>query len=562
MDLWRAASLPPSFSLAIIVATILVASLVFLWPAALEFPMDDTYIHFVYAQNLAEQGRLMFNAADERGVGTTSLLWVLLLAGGHSLGLSMHVLAKVLGMASLAIIGVGLNFLLRPIWGPIPALGAAMLVAVSGNMLWFTLSGMETALFPALGVLALLAYREERWPWLGVCLGLMTLTRPEGLALAVAIACVDLWRHRTIRRSILVTGLICALICGPWFGYLLWRTGYVLPTSGVGKRLTTSLGIRLVAERSESLGALGRLPALIYVGLWVFYLLEFTLGGMAFPPPHFRVGAALSNLDYTVSLWAIVGWVGVITPLLIAAGRRVSGLRRWSDWIQDHDRRPMVVFLIWIGLHNLVYIVFLPVPGTASRYGALNHVALWLALTMGLMSFARYNRLWPWLAGGLITVAITNTVYWNGVYDANLDHMQDVRIAAARFVRHQIFPDNQCAAHDIGAVRYHGQRPIVDLCGLIDPDAHRWYQEGKYDRYLVQHDVDCLILPGRIGAADEGWFDAAEVMGFTTTSLFQMRQAAVFEIDHDRWLQGYLPTSNYQATVVIYELVPTGSPGE
>jgi hypothetical protein len=560
MNLWHAASLLPSSSFAIIGAAVLIASLVFFWPAPFEFPMDDTYIHFVYAQNLAEQGRLIFNTADERGVGTTSLLWVLLLASGHSLGLSMHVLAKGLAIASLATIGMGINLLLRPIWGPIPALGGAVLVALSGNMLWFALSGMETALFLAFGMLALLAYREERWPWLGVCLGLMTLTRPEGLALAVAIACVDWWCHRTIRHNIVVTGLICALICGPWFGYLLWRTGHVIPTSGVGKRLTTSLGIRLAAERSESLGALGRLPALIYVGLWVFYLLEFTLGGMALPPPHFRVGAALSNLDYTVSLWAIVGWVGVIAPLLCAAGRRVSGLRRWSDWIQDHDRRPMVVFLVWTGLHNLVYMLFLPVPGTASRYGALNHVALWLALTMGLLSFVRHTRLWPWLAGGLIITAITNTVYWNGVYDANLDHMQNVRIAAARFVHDHIPPENQCAAHDIGAVRYHGQRPIIDLCGLIDPDACTWYQEGKYDRYLVQRDVDCLILPGRIGTTDEGWFDAAEVMGFTTTSLFQMHQVAVFEIDHDRWLQGYLPTTNYQATVVIYELVLTGSP--
>jgi hypothetical protein len=38
-----------------------------------------------------------------------------------------------------------------------------------------------------------------------------------------------------------------------------------------------------------------------------------------------------------------------------------------------------------------------------------------------------------------------------------------------------------------------------------------------------------------------------------------MRQIAVFEIDHDRWLQGYLPTADCQATVVIYRLIVADS---
>jgi hypothetical protein len=49
----RPASLPSWLPFAMIVAAVLAASLMFLWPAPLEFPMDDTYIHFVCAQNLA-----------------------------------------------------------------------------------------------------------------------------------------------------------------------------------------------------------------------------------------------------------------------------------------------------------------------------------------------------------------------------------------------------------------------------------------------------------------------------------------------------------------------------
>ena len=457
-------------------------------------------------------------------------------------------------MASLVVVSIGLYELLRPVVRPVPALAGALLVGLSGNMLWFTLSGMETTLFVALGVLALLAYRRERWVWLGVLLGLLTLARPEGLALLVAIGGVELWRARRLHRGLLLAGAICALICGPWFGYLLWRTGHIVPTSGVGKQLTSTMGIRLVAGQSGPLAVLARLPGLVYPFLWLAYLAEFTLGGMAMPPPRVSAGAVGSNSGYAVSVWAVAGWILVILPLLWMAARRMGRLRRWPAWTADSALRPMLVLAVWVILHNLCYMLFLPVPGTASRYGALNHVALWLALTVGLVGLHRTTRLWPWVAGGLALLAGANTVYWNGVYDANLEHMQRVRIAAAYFVRDHL-ADERCAVMDIGAIRYFGQQPIVDMGGLVDPNAGRWFLEGACDRYLVDHQVTCLVLPGRSGTNDEGWFDLAAIMGLTNTPLFRMEPVAVFEIDRDRWLQGYLPTNNYQATVAIYRLV-------
>ena len=43
----------------IIVSTILAAASAFLWPSPIEFPMDDSYIHLVYAKNLSEHGGLL-----------------------------------------------------------------------------------------------------------------------------------------------------------------------------------------------------------------------------------------------------------------------------------------------------------------------------------------------------------------------------------------------------------------------------------------------------------------------------------------------------------------------
>ncbi len=516
------------------------------------FPMDDTYIHFVYARNLAEQGRLFFNVVHESGVGTTSILWVLLLAAGLKVGIALPVSAKVLGVVSLVTVAFGLYVLLRPVLRPLPAFGAALLVALSGNMLWFALSGMETTLFLAVGVLALLAYRGGRWVWLGAALGLLSLIRPEGLALGLAIAVVELLQQRRLTRGLIVSGLVCAAICMPWFIYLLWRTGSVVSTSGLGKQLSSSVAISHVLDGSGVPPALDRLAGFIYIGSWIGYLLLFTLGGAELPPPRVGLGA-LANNSYSISVWSVAAWA-VALVLLLGAARRVANFKHWGAWARDPARRTIFVLLAWMILHNFSYMLFLPVPGTASRYGALNHVVLWVALVVGLLTFRRRPRLMGALTIALAAIALTNTYYWNGVYDANIEHMQRVRIAAARFVR-DAFPAQQlCAAFDVGALRYYSQRPILDLGGLIDPNAVRVFESGTVDQYLVDHGVSCLILPGRTGRTDEGWFDFARILGLTTSQLIRLHLVTAFEIDRSRWLQGYLATVNYQASVTVYRV--------
>ncbi len=537
-----------------LLTAILIASLWFLWPAPLEFPLDDTYIHFVYAQNLAENGSWKFNFAGERGVGTTSPLWVLLLAAGHSVGVSIHLLAKILGIVSLLITGLGLYLLLNPILLFIGSLSATLLVVLSGNMLWFTLSGMETMMFLALGVLALLVYRSERWVCLGVVLGLLILTRPEGVALAIAIGCVEVWRWRGIQSGIIISGVVCALICGPWYAYLLWRTGYILPTSAIAKRDSFLIGIHSIGERNKLLAVLSYFPPLIYLGLMVSYLLEFVLGGVALPPPYLSIGSFIGIPYYTVSLWAVIGWAAVILPLIVSAIRRIGPVWYLTDWIQDSNRRPLIAFIVWVVLHNLIYSVFMPSIGTASRYAALNLIGLWLVLTIGFLRFVNRPRLLLWLAGGLTVIVLANTMYWNKVYDANLEFMQDVRIPAAHFVGDNFSQDEMCAAFDIGALRFFSRRPIVDLGGLVDPNVVQWYLDGAFDRYLLQSGASCLVLPGRVGASENVYYDFVDLMGFSNTDLFDIIKVTSFELNRERWLQGNLATNNYPDAVTIYRL--------
>src|SRR3972149_4673274 len=146
--------------------------------------------------NLVSHGKLFFSEVNEKGVGATSPLWVFLLAGFKLLGIPMLVSAKMMGVLGLIAVSGGIYVLFRPVWKSPSLLLAVFLLSISGNLLWFSLSGMETMLFLATGILALIAYREERLKTCGILLGLMTLIRPEGIILVGGIVLVDLWAHR------------------------------------------------------------------------------------------------------------------------------------------------------------------------------------------------------------------------------------------------------------------------------------------------------------------------------------------------------------------------------
>ncbi|MDH5506318.1 MAG: hypothetical protein OEZ02_03780 [Anaerolineae bacterium] len=386
-------------------------------------------------------------------------------------------------------------------------------------------------------------------------MGLLTLTRPEGLVLAGSLGIIDLWRHRKINTGIMISMGICALICLPWFAYLLVRTGNILPTSAVGKQVSSRIGLRMVFAKTGKLAFLGNMPGLVYPFFWLTYVLEFALGGMALPSPDISLGKLVGNPNYTISVWAILIWLIVVVPLVWIALRRFAFFMRETPSEANGHHWLFSLVAIWVVLHNLVYMFFLPIPGTASRYGAINHMVLWILLALGLYFFHRRSSNWRWVGGGLLILVLANSIYWNNVYDANIEHMNNVRKTAAYYLRDHFSSDDFCAAFDVGAVRFFSQRPVMDLGGLVDSSFGEHYLDGSFDQFLVDQGVSCLIIPGSIGAEKDGWFDFASALGLTQTPLFTLSQVSLFEIDYELWLVGFLPTNNYQASVTIYDLV-------
>lgn len=197
------------------------------------FLVDDAFISFRYANNLATGHGLVWNPG-EYVEGYTNFLWVVLLAAGMRLGVAPEGLSCALGIAS----GVGVLLLLgrfsaarlgalNPlVWLPLFTL------ALSRSFTAWSTGGLATQFFTLLILAAQIQFIRERQGdsqrvWLSsLIFAIATLTRPEaGLFTLVAglFFLGHVVRGRASSRDLCIWVLPWVLLVGSHF---LWRYGY------------------------------------------------------------------------------------------------------------------------------------------------------------------------------------------------------------------------------------------------------------------------------------------------------------------------------------------------
>jgi len=164
-------------------------------------PLDDAYIHFQYAKQLAQGQPYAYNTGQAPTSGATSLLYPYLLAMGYGLGfidLSVGLWAMLLGGISL-FWAMWACFRLGQ-WLGLPdamAWWTALVFGLCGSIAWHAMSGMETMLmmlailWVGVGVLTKDVRTVAFW---GV---MLTVIRPEGgivSAIGVFVLLVGFWR--------------------------------------------------------------------------------------------------------------------------------------------------------------------------------------------------------------------------------------------------------------------------------------------------------------------------------------------------------------------------------
>ncbi len=373
--------------------------------------VDDAWITYRYAENLAAGHGFVYNLG-ERILGTTTPLYTLLLAAAGRLGLSVPLTGWTFGFAGMIASIVLLFLLVRRIHSDLAGLLAAGLLA--GAQLFHRVAtyGMETTLYVTLILGAFLAYVAGRQLLASALAALCLLTRVDGGAVGLSLAIVHVVTRREVPwKALAVYGAIAA----PWYAFSYLYFGSVLPNSLAAKRLHTQQTVLLWMPRWLLL----REPRTLFavVGAAVALLV-----------PASRPRAA------ALAIWGSI-YAGAYT---------LAAIQRY-DWYQT----PLLIALAGFGGIGVVAIARrLPRLGTARTA-----VAIGLAAALVVPDAARAVR----RAGG----------------DEGILGIERVRHDAALWMRDSLPPGVPIATGGIGLVGYFTRRHIYDAMGLVTPSSMR-----------------------------------------------------------------------------------------
>jgi hypothetical protein len=422
-------------------------------------PIDDAYITFRYARNLADGLGLVYNSG-EWVLGTTAPLWAVILGAGYRLGLTdLPWLATALSGVCDAASAALLVCLARRIgWQPLGAALVGLAWALNPMSIGFASGGMETSLFVllALGALTLAISRWNPGLAAAVC-GVATLVRPEGALLAAVVLG---WTLLVRRRQAPLALVAAGVPIGVAGLALLARYGSPLPNSVAAKQVAY-----LPAWPLENAAAL-----LIQAGLpgWSTYLL-----------------AALPN----AAIGLLLAGVG-LTTLVILGRRGVLDLQRQGVAWQPFAAFAMLylTFYVVVGLRGVRLFPWYLVP-IAPFY--------LLAAAAGLARLSR-GFAFGWLgAAALVIWQVPAIDWWQPLMPAGQDLGREALYLTVGHDLAASLPDGALiAAPEIGALGWASNLRVLDTVGLVSPAALPYYPLPA-DQFVTDSAIPARLITDR-----------------------------------------------------------------
>lgn len=414
-----------------------------LWLGYRGYFLDDAFITFRYARNLAAGLGPVFNVG-EPVEGYTTFAWMLVCSIPFALFESARALdaIKVLGLV------LGLAVLWRAFRFPGPTgevrwRPGVVLLAASPVFILNCGDGLETPLYALLLLeftRAAVGARTFRGGLLcGGLLALLVMTRPEALPLLIALPLALAVGQGSVRGLLRFTAGLVAAAAVPIGTHIGWRLAYygvALPNTYYAKAMG-ALAPR-VSSGLADVGALvsggaGPFP----VELWLALALAAT-----------GTAIALRRGDGAVRVWYLVLWLGVGSRVAfdIWSGGAWMGVFRFLApglpllcVIADEGVRT-------IGAHEAFR------SRRARQVGAA-------ALAVGLSAGVAFG-----------VVGHIARVKTSAGYRLSLDRGH---VALGNWLRERYAKDTWVAIGDSGAVPFYSELPTIDLFGLVDATVAR-----------------------------------------------------------------------------------------
>ena len=434
--------------------------------------IDDAFISYRYAANLVDGHGLVWNPG-ERVEGFTNPLWTGLVALALALGFEATATGAALGLASAAALlfctAALAWWLLGPADGWLAPLAVMPLAASSAFVFWST-SGLETALGAALACGVLLAHAAGRRTATVGLLVALTYTRMDGALLAAVLLAHDLgprwrdpraWSAGAVYAAALGLGALARFAYyGAWLPNTYWAnvggTPAALGLDYVALFVAGGPGLLLPAAIYAVVRIPAARPAAIWIGLHTAYVVR--VGGDAFAFDRFMLVV-----------------LGPLCALAVAGLVRLAHERPWAAWALA----PTYAAAFALALTGTLPTAFVALFGLP-----------WLAMAWRLS--ARPAPPWA-LRGGIAAVAlgcIAAVVIAggpSGVARARGESARNVALAkewqwAAYMIGLQkrrstllleAGPPRLVASGAIGSLGFYSRLPILDVLGLTDPHIAR-----------------------------------------------------------------------------------------
>jgi len=209
--------------------------------------VDDAYITYRYARNLAEGSGFVYNAGD-RVLSTTTPLYTLILAASYFLSEDLPRNSHLLSTFSLAgVVILTYAIFAREGMGVVGLISSSFIITnVIGVICTF---GMESCLYLLLILISLYFYFENNLRLTALFLGLVVLTRIDGIILVGCVGAhyiiynLDLLKSRKIVTEIYIPVSLFLLVTVPWFLFSLLYFGQLFPATLKAKMMQYSSGL-------------------------------------------------------------------------------------------------------------------------------------------------------------------------------------------------------------------------------------------------------------------------------------------------------------------------------
>ncbi len=359
--------------------------------AQLPLASEDAYITFRYARNLASGHGLVYNPG-EKVMGFSSPLWAVWNTVGLLVVHDPVLWSRLTSLGADALTLLLVGRLIERQAGRAAAWCFTFFFAAWPYFSAVSVSGMENSLMLALMALAatLLASRPGRGA-AGAALGLLALTRPEGVVAAGVLALGARGRDRLVALSIAIAGALALTAYfgsplpqsvlaksmlygtpGPWVGRLWWEWLFPLwlgrwPTSG-DLNLLVPLTVVWSAALAPGLAALWRgrrtpLALLAAAGLavWTGYALlgvAYFYWYLAVPLAALAIVAAIGlprlargRALYVAIVLCVLGTWSIARILYIGrAQAETASFARVAETLRENARAGQKVMLEPIGM--------------------------------------------------------------------------------------------------------------------------------------------------------------------------------------------------------------------